>query len=144
MHNIWDYRELISPKQGNLGIFILPSAFFSIIACFVLTILFFFYFIQRGINKFLELKAVDFTFEKIFSFNWSLFFINTDLTVFLGIFSIISLVGTIWIGIKLSAGRINFKKILLIVPYAIFYNFLYFIWWIGTIYHLALKKESKW
>lgn len=142
INNVIDYKELFSRKHGNLGLFILPSSFISIL--FVIISLFYVIIKQFDsmITHFQNLMAVHFDVFKLKWFTWDLFFVNTNavaiislVTFFLGVF-------IIFISKKVSGEKnsVSFSYIL----YMLVYWFLFGFWWFMALIYIIFKKKTVW
>ncbi len=142
LKNVMDYKDLFSKKHGNLGIFVLPSAFISVF----LVVIFLFYTIIRIIDvwvaKYLSLAAINFDLFKLkWTFDW--FFVNTNTTAIVGLLSLALAIGIIAIAKKLAQ-----EKIILAPSYILFilfYWILFGFWWTVSIgAALFTKNKIKW
>jgi len=81
--NGWDYRSLMfNKKYGDLGVFVFPGIFLSILIFLFVSFYTIFQFTQYVINRFIIWRAVEFNLSQlVFRFDW--FFINTQLYVLL-------------------------------------------------------------
>lgn len=143
LKNVLEYKNLFSLKHGNLGIFILPSAFLSIF----LIVIFFFYFLYKQIDLFiltyLNLLSLNFDLSQIQWFNFDIFFLNTSAPVILGLTALLFGIIMIIIAKNLSEenSKITFSYILFMLSYWILFAF----WWIISFIHsFILKTEIKW
>jgi len=140
--NVIDYKELFSTRHGNLGIFILPSSFISVL----LVIISMFYIITKGItlfySKYLNFAAVNFDILKLewFKFDW--FFVNTNPIAILSIISLVLALIVLMISKKMSGEKnsISFSYIL----YMAVYWFLFGFWWILSIGRVLRGKDKGW
>ena len=143
LKNVLEYKTLLSLKHGNLGIFILPSAFLSIF----LIVVFFFYFLYKQIDLFiltyLNLVAINFDLSQLEWPSLNTFFLNTSAPVVLGLTALIFGVIVITIAKNLAEekSKITFSYILFMLSYWILFAF----WWIISFIHsFILKTEIKW
>lgn len=143
LKNIMDYKDLFSTKHGNLGLFILPSSFISI----VLVSIFGIYFIGKQINQwittYINLAAINFDFSQMQWFRFETFFINVTPPAIIGIMAL-----SVSIGIILFTKRISKEPKSILKPYvlfALFYWMFFGFWWlVSTIKVFITKQEVKW
>lgn len=142
LRNIFDYKDLFSKRHGNLGLFILPSSLFSVLLLISLLTYQLILLINNWIQRYLNLKAVNFNLGEMQWFNFELFFINTDATVILGIFTFLLAISIIYIAKEISDERNP-----LVLSYVFFlagYWLLYAFWWIVAISKVIRNKEVTW
>ena len=138
--NAIDYREMFfKPQYGNLGLAVLPAAGFSIVS----TMYFFGAMVSNWISSLAttikEIATVGFSWN---GFNFDLFYINTDIIVFV---SAIAVLGTFFIIItsrKMAEekGKFGLDSIL----FLLFYTMLAPIWMTRAIYNVIFVKETRW
>jgi cellulose synthase/poly-beta-1,6-N-acetylglucosamine synthase-like glycosyltransferase len=140
LRNIEDYRELLSPRHGILGVFILPSAFISVGLVLAGIAYMVFEFVRSSWDKFVYLRATGFD---IFTWNWSFdsFFVNINSVAMLGIIAF--LVGIVVI---LTAKRVAGERSIMqhYVWFFLTYWVLYGLWWLGALYRWAFGKSVGW
>lgn len=138
--NAIDYRDMFfKPQYGHLGMIILPAAGFS-----VFSTMFFFGSTVWGwvsdIYSYVEkLMTVGFSFG---SFNFDLFYVNTDIIVFI---SIIAILGTLFFIIssrKLAEEKTKFG--LDSIAFLLLYTTLAPLWMTRAIYNVIFSKTTKW
>ncbi len=140
MKNAVDYRDMFfNPKYGNLGLIVLPAAGFSIVSC-----LYFFFtriwsFLSVLISKIEEIYTVGF-YSK--NFNFDLFYINTNVLVFVAIIAISGMFILIAISRKLASENNKFG--LDSALYLMFYTFISPIWMIWALYNFVFVRDTKW
>jgi len=142
LENVYDYRELFSRSYGNLGLFILPIAFISILLIMVSMIYFSYKFVYNSVQNYLNLQAIDFDFFRLFNFNLNNFYINLSAVIILSIVTFI--IGLI---ILLMAKKMANEKTRLSISYALylfFYWFLFGFWWFMAIFYKLIRKKVSW
>ena len=142
IRNAWDYRNILANKKHkDLGLFILPMTFASIILFFLAMFYFIFHFIARGIRQILSWQAIGFDFSQTeFRLDW--FFLNTQAIVFIWPLLLGLTIGIVLLGKKLSYDKSKLKKKFLF--FILLHPIMYFIWWLAAIQAVVLKKENKW
>ncbi len=142
LSNVLDYKELFSPKHGNLGLFILPGSFLSII---LIILSMFYFFIKTGVEWFRRISrwiAIEFDLWNVINLRFDAFFINTK-PVF-----ILSVIATV-IGVLIIylAKRMGEEKKSIVSSYICFF-FLYWIlfgfWWLAAGYKKVRGEKTKW
>lgn len=147
LRNYYDYRELISPKHGVLGLLIIPMTFWTIFAIILFNIYTFLKALEGLKDQLIFYQSVNFD---IFHFEFSSLLLRRALLIFstnpLMLFSFIFIVVLI--------GYMMFAKIwvhkhskikLSVVAFLLFYSVLSMIWWIDAIIHSTLfHKKVKW
>jgi len=146
IYNTWNYRKMLGPKYGDLGAFIMPigwaSVLFSILAIFYIG-----YDLIIGIKKeLIFLAKVNFDLSNAFSFSWGLiersiynFFSNPIM-----IFFILLIFATL-LYMRYAVKKVGKASGLLftLTCYFIFFVPLFGFWWIATaLYSLTGKKVS--
>jgi len=138
--NAIDYRDMFfKPQYGNLGMVVLPAAGFSLFS----TMYFFGAMILSWINliitKIQEISTVGINFS---GFNFDLFYVNTDIIVFV---SIIAILGTIFI-ITTSRSLAEEKNMFGLdsIFFLMFYTMLAPLWMTRAIYNVVFAKNTKW
>ncbi|MGE0792653.1 MAG: glycosyltransferase family 2 protein [Candidatus Woesearchaeota archaeon] len=140
--NVYDYKDLFSHKHGNLGLFILPSSFISVL--FVIVSLF--YVLIKKLLDLLkyykDLSSINFDIFNLDWFHLDVFFLNTNSIAAISIISLLIGLLILYLSKKVSGEK---KSIALsYIFYMIVYWFLFGFWWILSILRLANKKEVKW
>jgi cellulose synthase/poly-beta-1,6-N-acetylglucosamine synthase-like glycosyltransferase len=142
LDNTLRYKRIFSPKYGNLGMFILPSSFFSVFIAIVMSI---FVLSKWGDSWYDMIKtfiAVNFDITPFLQFNFDPFFLNVNGVFFISIISLFISVFTIYI-----AKRLSDEKQPIAISYVFFvfsYLFLFAFWWMGAAYYKVTNKKIKW
>ncbi|MFH1452263.1 MAG: glycosyltransferase [archaeon] len=147
MKNTWRYKGLISPKYGDVGMFVIPISWISILfAVVVLNYLIFdtlikikdqLIFLNQINYDFLNLYTLNSYFIESFLFN----LLSNPITYFFMFFVIIL---TIYMkyatkktgGVERLAGTIAL--------YFIFFALLFGFWWTISIFYVAFNRKVKW
>lgn len=150
--NAMHYHELFAPAFGDLGSFILPCAFMSVILVFASLFYFFYKFLTSIITntrnlfliKFDIMPLIDFDFERMCRYFY--YMITNPLIIFLLVALACSLT-LIMIAKAKSKERKNLK--LSFAYFFALYWFIYGFWWLAAfVYKIAggkieWKKEKK-
>lgn len=143
LSNILDYKRLLNPKKhGNLGLFILPSSFLSIIL--VITSMFYVLFrMGNSIWRYTEnMIAVNFDIFRMFSFNFDTFFINTQPTMLLSWLGLCIGIGLFLVAKHMSGEKQSYK--LSYVWFFLLYWLLFGFWWLAAATHKTFKRKVLW
>ncbi len=140
--NAWDYRSLMFNRTyGDLGFFVFPSIFLSVLIFLFVSFYAIFQFTQYAIHRFIVWQAVGFNLNQfVFRFDW--FFINTQLYVLLSVLLFGISFSIVLLGKKLSFTKSKIGKDFLF--FVLFYSPLYFIWWLSAIQDIVFNKKNKW
>ncbi|MFC1723066.1 glycosyltransferase [Nanoarchaeota archaeon] len=127
IENMMKYKQLLSPKYGNLGIFILPSAFLSIATASTIVVYSMWQMISTNWQRAINLYNVNFDVWKLLRLNWDWFYFNQSPLMFIGLLALGMGVTMIYL-----AKRLSNEKMPLSASYVLFMFFylpLYVFWW---------------
>jgi cellulose synthase/poly-beta-1,6-N-acetylglucosamine synthase-like glycosyltransferase len=143
MENTQKYRFLIfSPKYGNLGLFVLPSAYLSVLTATVMVIYSIYVMIDKNYQRYVNLASVDFDIWRMLDFKWDMFYIDQSPLMMIGLCALIIGILMIWL-----AKRLSNEKQSLTWSYVIFmflYLPLYTYWWASAIHARLKNKDVGW
>jgi len=141
INNVYHYKKLFSKEHGNLGVFILPASFISVVFAVFMLIYSGHLFFKNVIRDFINYKAIGFDFLTLLNFNFDFFFINTNLLTILSLISIATIILILIIAKKISEEKTALK---FYYPfYFFFYWMLFGFWWVmAGIYKLIGKKVA--
>lgn len=138
--NAIDYRDMFfRPQYGNLGMIVLPSAGFSLFS----TMYFFGSMIVSWVNSAIstvrEISTVGLSWQK---FHFDLFYINTDVIIFV---STIAVLGTVFIivasrGLAEEKNKFGLDSLLFLM----FYTLIAPLWMTRAIFNVVFAKKTKW
>ena len=147
MRNLWAYRKIISPKYGDLGAFVIPTAILSISFSIIITTYLFFKTIFIIVDNILFFQSVNFDFSSIININ--LYFIERFLFLFFTrpavLFTLFFLVIFGFYSyyaskkIKIPSGMI-LNWALFLFLFAVMFGF----WWTVSIFYTLTQKTIKW
>ncbi len=142
LNNVLDYRGMLfNKKYGNIGLFILPIATFSIFSLL--------YIVGRILwNNFSKLSdfisnlgAIGFNWNpSIPSFDW--YFLNTGVIAFLTITTVFMSFVILYLSLKLSDGKARLSKGVLY--YLILYIFIAPLWLIKALFNTLFNRKVSW
>ena len=143
LNNVMNYKDLFGVKHGNLGIFILPSAFISISMAIIL----FFYSVANMLinlfNNVANMSSINFDLAPFLK--WSMLgslSISLNPLKALAIISIIMGVAVIWLTKKYSKEE---SEVFLSYPiYILLYWILFSFWWVIAISLKIFNKKIGW
>ena len=147
VRNVWKYKKILSPKYGDLGMFVLPVAWFSIFFCLLITSYFFVEVIKEVRQEFIFLSNINFDFRNAFDINWYFLertfflFITNPTVLFIGIFVII--VGCYIYYASKKLGKVYGLAINLPI-YFLLFAVLFGFWWIVSIIYLLFNRKVSW
>ena len=142
LNNALDYREMFfNRKYGNVGMFILPIATFSIFSLL--------YVVGRMLwNNFSKvsdfatrLKVAGLNLDPSWpSFDW--YFLNTGVVTFLTVTVVSMSLVILYLSLKLSDGKARFSRG--IFYYLAFYVFLAPLWLVGALFNTVFRRKISW
>ena len=141
LENAIDYREIFfKPRYGNLSMFILPLAAFSIFSALYLTGYSFVYAGSIVSDKVTEISTIGFTFgwPKMVT-DW--FFLNTESLTLLSFVLILLTLSLIVTG-KIIAREKKFSRDILYFVFC--YGFIAPIWLAKSVYNTAFSRKTPW
>ncbi|MEK7635078.1 MAG: glycosyltransferase family 2 protein [Patescibacteria group bacterium] len=140
LKNTIDYRDMLfKPQYGNLSMIVLPAAGLSVISTLYFLGAMIMSWINILITKIQEISAIGIQFQ---SFSFDLFYVNTDIVIFL---SLIAFFGTLFIIItsrKLAEEKHKFGWDSIL--FMMFYTLIAPIWMIKAVYNVLFVKETTW
>lgn len=140
LKNAIDYRDMFfKPQYGHLGVAVLPAAGFSVFSTmffFGSTIL---KWLDLGLTKIREIAEVGIVFN---GFNFDLFYLNTNMIVFV---SLVAITGTLFIivtsrGLAEEKTKFGIDSILFLMLYTVIAP----LWMTKAIYNVVFAKTTKW
>ncbi len=147
MRNTWKYKKIISPKYGDLGMFVIPivwiSIFLSIFAISYLSTKI----IRDLTNQLLFLSKINFDFTNSFEINKYILerfifnFFTNQIIIFLLFFIVI-----LWVYLKFAEKNVGkTTELYRAIPlYFILFSLLFGFWWAISIIYITFNKQVKW
>jgi cellulose synthase/poly-beta-1,6-N-acetylglucosamine synthase-like glycosyltransferase len=142
LDNVGKYHHLFSRKYGNLGLFILPSAFVSVLFAVAVVIYTFLRFVDSSYHHFINLYNVNFDFRKLIYFRTDPFYIDASALIFIGIVALAIGISVMLITKKMSNERQHIKWYYLLFMFIYLPLFAY--WWVMAVYYKIRKGEVVW
>lgn len=142
LNNIWDYKHLFSRRYGTLGLFYLPSAFLSIffvasLVFYSLKILF-----NNAYTGLINLKSINFDIFKLINFKIDWFYLAPSTVVLVTILSLLIAIMAIYVARVISSDKEKIASRFLLS--ALFYAYLYTLWWLVSFAYKATGKKLTW
>ncbi len=140
--NVISYKRLFSSKFGNLGVFILPMAFVSVMMAIALSAYVITKLSLRLLNDYHILRSTGFDLTQYLKINFDFFYFNLNAIFILGTTSLILSLFSLYLVKKHSE-----EKKPVVASFVIFlftYIYLYAFWWISAIYCKVSGKKIRW
>lgn len=140
--NIIDYRSMIFKKRyNNVGMLTMPASLISLIA-----LVYMIFYVIHGLIISLQKEIAYLSImgmpriSSYFQLNW--FFINTEMTVLLSYFNMITFLIFLTISIYYVRGRLILKKS--DVYYVLLYGLVASVWVLKTVIQFVVRKPTMW
>ncbi len=142
MRNVFDYRRLFfRPQYGNLGMFILPTASFSLLSLMYIVGNLIVSNAMLAWNKVVELQTIGLHFNwSNISFEW--FYIDTNIIALLSLMALLGTITIMLISRKMSEG--NMKPGRDMVYFLAFYSLIAPLWISKAIFNVVFARQTKW
>lgn len=142
--NAIDYRFMFFKKEyGNLGMFILPIASFSILSTLYVVFTVLKNFVSGLADSVVKIQTVGFDFSSLFAFDGlTLFSINTEFVAIAGFIAFIGTLTMVLISRKMSDGKVRFGMDM--VYYFSLYAFLAPLWLGKAVINVIFSLNTTW
>ncbi len=143
INNVIRYKQIFSRKHGNLGLFILPGSFISVLL--IISVLFYsiYKIFSNAIKNYYTLKAVDYDIFGIFNFRIDLFYFSLSPLFILAVLSLFLGITSIYIAKILSKEKDSI--ITAYIPFLLFYWILFGFWWlVAGLFKIAKIRKIDW
>ncbi len=142
INNALDYRELFFNKRyGQVGIFILPIALFSIFSSLFIISNVLLNFFDKIFDVIARYKVAGFNWEFSFpSFDW--YFVNTGILPLLTISTVSLTFIILYLSIALSDGKFKFSRGILY--YVALYAFFVPLWLSRALFDTVFRRRVSW
>jgi cellulose synthase/poly-beta-1,6-N-acetylglucosamine synthase-like glycosyltransferase len=147
MKNTWRYRDIFSPRHGDLGLFVFPIALISIVFCVFITAYLFFKTLFRVKDELIFLNSINFDFSNLFNLNFyflermAFLFFTNPIVIFLFFFMIV-------IGFYLHYASKKLGNVTGVVSgfflFFIFFALFFGFWWIVSIFYVLFNRKISW
>ncbi|MBU2561887.1 MAG: glycosyltransferase family 2 protein [Nanoarchaeota archaeon] len=143
MENTQKYKHLLlSKKYGNLGLFVLPSAYLSVILAMVMVTYSVYVMADKNYQRFMNLYQVNFDIWRMLKIKWDLFYIDQSPLMIIGLSALVIGIAMIYL-----AKRMSKEKQSIAFCYVLFmflYLPLYAYWWASAIHARIRNKDVGW
>lgn len=139
INNSLDYKFMFfNRKYGNIGIFIMPMAMLSLLTGIYFFLSFLWKMVGNVYDEIIKFKTVGFN----PSWNFDLFFVNTDASMLITAVVLGIVLAIIYISKKMAEGK--FKMSLDIFYFLAIYGLIAPIWISSAIFNTAFSKKITW
>jgi cellulose synthase/poly-beta-1,6-N-acetylglucosamine synthase-like glycosyltransferase len=143
MENTQKYRHIIlSRKYGNLGMFVIPSAYLSVFIAIVMVLYAGYTWIDTNYQRAVNLYNVNFDVWHLLKINWDPFYIDQSPLMMIGIVSLAIGITMIYIAKRISKERQGLAWFYILFMFL--YLPLYAYWWASAIKAKAFDKDTGW
>ncbi len=142
LKNMIEYRDMLFHRgHGHLSFWILPMTLIAVFSSLYLISVLVVTTITSLVTTLKELHLVNFNLPQFhFTFDW--FFINTTAATFIGLFLMLTLIASIFIGRIITNKKQLFTLDLLY--FIVLYSFIAPFWLIKSVYDTVMFRETKW
>lgn len=142
LDNVQKYRFLFSKKYGNLGMFILPSAFISVFFAIAVVVYMLVRLVDTNVQRFINLYNVNFDIRKLVYLRTDPFYLDASTLMFIGLIALFLGFTIMYLAKAISDEQQKIKW-----HYALFILFylpLFAFWWVVAIFSKARKGAVVW
>lgn len=143
IENTQKYKHILfSRKYGNLGLFIMPSAFLSVGIAMVMVMYSLYVMIDKNWTRLVNLYNVNFDVWRLLEFKWDMFYLDQSPLMLIGLVALA--IGVIMVYL---AKRLSKEKQSLAWSYVLFmflYLPLYAYWWASAIHAKMKGNDVGW
>lgn len=145
--NLIKYRKIISPKYGDMGIFIIPIALISI---FFSVFMILYYTVKIILNihqELLFLQSINFDFSGIFKIDayvierFLFLTISNPVLIFVLLFVVLLGVYLLYASKRV---KIPLSVIFNLALFFLLFPFLFGLWWVVSLFYAIFTKKIKW
>jgi cellulose synthase/poly-beta-1,6-N-acetylglucosamine synthase-like glycosyltransferase len=142
INNSLDYREMFfNKKYGNIGLFILPIAAFSIFSALFMVSNVIYGWVSAGLNLMNRIEAVGFNWNlSTPSFDW--YFLNTGVLPMIIITAVGMTLFILYLSLRLADGKFRFHRGILY--YLFLYTFLVPFWLLRALFDTVFRRPVSW
>jgi cellulose synthase/poly-beta-1,6-N-acetylglucosamine synthase-like glycosyltransferase len=147
MRNMWNYRKIISPKYGDMGMFVIPIAWISIFLSVFFMVYYFFKIIWESYQQVVFWNKINFDLSYLFEISKYtierivFLALSNPILIFLGFFAIVLALYILY-AIK-KVGK-NTNLVTSIPLYFAFFAILFGFWWVVSIIYVAFNRKVTW
>ena len=143
MENTQKYKQIVfSKKYGNLGMFVLPSAYLSVLIAIVMVCYTAYIFADNNWQRLVNMYSVNFDIWRLLKLSWDPFYLNQSPLMLIGLVSLAIGISMIYLAKRMSKERQGL--VWCYVLFCIFYLPLYAYWWASAIRARVADKDVAW
>ena len=143
IENTQKYKHILfSKKYGNLGVFVMPSAFLSVIVAITVVSYTFYVMADKYYHKLLNMYNVNFDIWSMLKLNLDAFYLNQSPLMMIGLAALVMGLAAIYLAKRLSKERQGIAFCYLLFMFL--YLPLYAYWWASAIHARARNKDVGW
>jgi len=142
LNNVIDYKHLFHYSYGNMGLFILPASFLSVLFVLLLIGYSSFKVITNLYAMLLDLIAINFDITPFLKLRFDTFFLNLDPIMILTFISLAVGIATICLAKKFSNEKASIKASYAL--YLIAYGLMFAFWWVVAGVTKVTKSKVSW
>lgn len=143
MENIQIYKHMLfSKKYGNLGLFIIPSAFLSVGIAMIMVIYSLYVMMDKTWTRAVNIYNVNFDIWRLIELKWDLFYLDQSPLMFIGMVSLSIGIFMIYLAKRLSKERQSLTTSYIL--FMLLYLPLYAYWWASAIHARVSDKDVGW
>lgn len=140
MDNSMKYKKMIfSKKYGNLGIFVLPSAYLSVLIAITMVSYTAYLTIKNNYDRLINLYNVNFDLTKMIRLNLDTFYLNHSPLMWIGLVALAIGITMIVLAKRLSKETMPLTSAYIL--FALIYLPLYAYWWVISV-HAKIKHQD--
>ncbi len=140
--NVINYRKLFGARFGNLGIFVLPMAFVSIMIAVALSTYTITKLSLSLLDEYYVLRSTGFDLTRYLKINFDFFYINENPIFILAVASLLITLFSLYLVKKHAEEKKPILASFMIFTFT--YIYLYAFWWCSAIYHRVSGKKIRW
>jgi cellulose synthase/poly-beta-1,6-N-acetylglucosamine synthase-like glycosyltransferase len=143
LENVQKYRHMMfSPKYGNLGIFVLPSAFLSVLIALVMVVRMTMVLVEKNYDRIINMYNVNFDIWKLIRFDWDWFYINQTPLALIGLTAL--MIGILMVVLAKALSKERMSLAFSYLLFMLFYLPLYAYWWAVSIRARVKDQDVAW
>ncbi|NQU78521.1 glycosyltransferase family 2 protein [Candidatus Woesearchaeota archaeon] len=143
IENTQKYKHIMfSKKYGNLGLFIMPSAYLSVVLAMVMVLYSGYLLVDVNYQRAVNLYNVNFDIWKMLKIRWDPFYIDQSPIFMIGIVALTIGLATIYLAKTMSKEKQGLTTCYIL--FLVLYLPLYAYWWANAIWAKAAKKNVDW
>ena len=143
IENTQKYKHILfSKKYGNLGLFVMPSAFLSILLAMVIVTYSAYTLFSNNYQRLVNLYNVNFDIWKMIEIRWDAFYLNQSPLMIIGLISLALGITMVYLAKRMSSEKQSLTFCYLLFMFL--YLPLYAYWWATAIHAKVADKDVGW